>query len=34
MPGPALPIISPGPAAIPACFAKTFSLQMSPGSNR
>src|SRR6266851_5731603 len=33
MPGPALPIISPGPVdkelgAIPACFAKAFSLQM------
>src|SRR5215471_11106950 len=25
MPGPALPIISPGPAPIPSCFAKTFS---------
>src|SRR5215469_7171511 len=28
MPGPLLPIISPGPAAFPACFAKTFSRQM------
>src|SRR5215469_14823281 len=33
MPGPALPIISPGPVdgelgAIPACFGKTFSFQM------
>jgi len=34
MPGPALPIISPGPAAITACFAKTFSFQMYLGSPR
>src|SRR6516225_7788116 len=31
MPGPAFPIISPGPAEIPACFSKTFSLQMNLG---
>src|SRR5438552_610895 len=39
MPGPALPIISPGPVddetgAVPACVAKAFSLQMCPGSPR
>jgi uncharacterized OB-fold protein len=28
MPGPAFPIISPGPVEIPACVVKTFSLQM------
>jgi len=27
MPGPALPIISPGPLEIPACVAKAFSFQ-------
>jgi len=30
MPGPALPIISPGLTAIAACFANTFSFQMCP----
>src|SRR3954447_17898699 len=37
MPGPALPIISPGPldsplGAIPACIDKNFSSQMLPGA--
>src|SRR6516165_12042979 len=32
MPGPALPIISPGPAAITACIGNSFSFQISPDS--
>jgi hypothetical protein len=28
IPGPALPIISPGPVDIPACAANAFSLQI------